>query len=238
MKRAKLLCVYVWDVKQILQKICGGLWWRIFLHMSHIELNRLQRMSRSQTTGITNSPCKEQTPSSKWWKQLASLTMMALPTIFGMKFVGSVAIFANPQIFFLIQRGVPTRSSVDEPRCNSKFLTMMKNVMFCVIFWVHIWCVSWILLSLGNYYVQKKLYNFIEDSEPLENTTWNSKRMLLYIPIFLEIDGYVNRPLRREHQLVWIELSALPIVNYTTSTNKEMQKLHDKKACLVKLLIQ
>jgi hypothetical protein len=29
--------------------------------------------------------------------------MMALPTIFGMKFVGSVAIFANPQIFSLFK---------------------------------------------------------------------------------------------------------------------------------------
>jgi hypothetical protein len=41
--------------------------------------------------------------------------MMDFPTIFEMKFLESVAIFANPQIFFLIQRGVPTRSSVDEP---------------------------------------------------------------------------------------------------------------------------
>ncbi len=47
-----------------------------------------------------------QTPSSKWWKRLASITMMALPTIFEMNFVD---VWQSLQIrrFFLIQRGVP-----------------------------------------------------------------------------------------------------------------------------------
>jgi hypothetical protein len=48
---------------------------------------------------------QEQTPSSKWWKQLASLTMIALPTIFEMNFV---EVWQSLQTcrFFIIQSGV------------------------------------------------------------------------------------------------------------------------------------
>ncbi len=49
---------------------------------------------------------QEQTPSSKWWKQLAPLIMIALPTTFEMNFV-DVWQSSQTHRFFLIQRGVP-----------------------------------------------------------------------------------------------------------------------------------
>ncbi len=49
---------------------------------------------------------QEQTPSSKWWKRLASLTTMALPTVLELNFV-KVSQSLQTCRFFLIRRGVP-----------------------------------------------------------------------------------------------------------------------------------
>ncbi len=77
---------------------------------------------------------QEQTPSSKWWKWMAPLTMFALPTIFQMN-SGSVAIFTNPKIFSYLKRN--TRSCVDELKCNRQFLAMVMQMKY-LFFFFHI----------------------------------------------------------------------------------------------------
>ncbi len=69
---------------------------------------------------------QEQTPSTKWWKQLASLTMMALPTIFEMNFV-EVWQSSQTHRFFLIRRGV--RGDV----------LMSLNAIASFWLWLHKW---------------------------------------------------------------------------------------------------
>ncbi len=50
------------------------------------------------------------------------------PNYFWDELCGSVAIFTNPQIFSYPERS--TRSHVDEPKCNSQFLTMVTQMKY------------------------------------------------------------------------------------------------------------
>ncbi len=74
---------------------------------------------------------QEQTQSSKWWKWLASLTMIALRTIFEMNFV---EVWQSSQTcqFFLIQRS--TRICVEEPKCNGQFLAIVTQMEQLLLF--------------------------------------------------------------------------------------------------------
>ncbi len=80
----------------------------------------------TQTTGHHQYSMQDQTPSSKWWKWMAPLTMMALPTIFEMNFV---EVWQSLQIlkFFLIRRGVP------------RAVLMRLNAIASFSLWWHKW---------------------------------------------------------------------------------------------------
>ncbi len=71
--------------------------------------------------------------------QLASLTMIALATIFEMNFMESWQSLQTQRFFTYSERS--TRTCVDKPQCNSQFLAMvmqMKHLFFFFFFFSHI----------------------------------------------------------------------------------------------------
>ncbi len=88
-------------------------------------------MMTTQTSGHHQYSMQDQTPSSKWWKWMAPLTMIALPTVFEMN-SGSAAIFINPKIFSYLKRNI--RSCVDELKCNRQFLDMVMQMKYHFFF--------------------------------------------------------------------------------------------------------
>ncbi len=86
---------------------------------------------------------QDQTPSSKWWKRFASLTMTAFSTILEMNFM---EVWQSLQTHgFLIMCSWVAGALLMRPKCNSQFLTMptwMEHLFFFLYIMQHKFIIS------------------------------------------------------------------------------------------------